>query len=505
MPPFVRAVEATFVVAVLACSSAMTAAAEPATARWSTPLLSIVEPDNVGDISDLAVLPGGDFVVVGDETQYRAGPISSFVIGVSRSGDLLFRLELGTVYNLGQAKVAVGAEGQIWVAGSFPSLARPGEPTPSLLELSADGSAVIRQFASEGLWLQRVAVDGSGAVYVSGVRDDARIVVAKLVGLVEVYEAVLDDFLSIDVGGLAVDQYGRATIVGTANAADHDGVAFAHPQFDGMISGSSDGFLVRLSADGAKFEVARYVGGSGSDQFERVVLDAAGRIFVQGYTTSADLPAVEGSYPLEPGRNAIVAVLESDGRLRGPVLRLPDQFVFQLALTGAGLEVGFGGDSGANLDVLSPDELRVLQHFDLASSVHVHCLSSGALVDDEDLLFALIHPAPDQVFDLRRKADWTQDGPTSDLVLPMRWSLESVELHASPPPDPLAPPPTIAWPKCHAPPPSSTTTGGTFHGPGGAPIQGEGCANLRATGESRWVIAGAVLLAVALRRRRRPV
>jgi hypothetical protein len=493
--PFTGVGRAFAVLSVVACFSTVVAATEVATVKWSTPVLTIPVAKGDGFVSDLAVTPGGDLVVVGD-AGYFDGPYTAFVMGISRSGTISFRLDLGAS-NQGE-EVAVSRQGQIWVVGTFSSLARPGEPAPSLLQISPDGSAVVGQFASEGLWLQNVAVDGSGAVYVWGYRGSGPIV-AKLVDLVEVYE-VAEDTESVSIGSLVVDDQGRATIAGSVSATGHHGMPLDPPRFLGPVSGASEGFVARLSADGTRYEMARYVGGSNG--INRMVIDAAGRMFVQGTTDSQDLPVVAGSYPPE-NQNTFVAVLEPDGSL-GPVLRLFFGYVFAFELTSAGPEVGIWGHGyGAHLFTLSPDDLHVVRHDELASTSARICLASGADLIGEDFPWALVHPAADEVFDLRMGA-LAQSGLASNDRSMGGWYVESLELHASQTPDPMAPPspPPPACPPV-TPVPSSTTTGGIFHGPGGPPAQGEGCANLSATGESRCVIAGAALVLVALRRRRR--
>jgi hypothetical protein len=73
---------------------------------------------------------------------------------------------------------------------------------------------------------------------------------------------------------------------------------------------------VQLSADGTTIQFARYLGGSGSDALVGPTVDASGRIYVYGRTSSRDLPvssdAVQRSYGGGPG-DAVLYILSSTG------------------------------------------------------------------------------------------------------------------------------------------------------------------------------------------------
>ncbi len=61
--------------------------------------------------------------------------------------------------------------------------------------------------------------------------------------------------------------------------------------------GRDDGVVAVLAADGGSIELATYVGGSGDDSVLNVAIDRAGRLWLTGFTKSTDLPVVA---PLQP-------------------------------------------------------------------------------------------------------------------------------------------------------------------------------------------------------------
>jgi hypothetical protein len=84
--------------------------------------------------------------------------------------------------------------------------------------------------------------------------------------------------------------------------------------FQPQHAGSFDGFVARLSADGALLEYSSYLGGGGSDRVEGVQVDRQGHAFVAGSTTSADFPTASPIFALYAGLNdAFVTQLTPDG------------------------------------------------------------------------------------------------------------------------------------------------------------------------------------------------
>jgi hypothetical protein len=90
------------------------------------------------------------------------------------------------------------------------------------------------------------------------------------------------------------------------------------PGAAGSLRGSSDGFVARLDPGGIRFGFVRYLGGSGTEHTLGPVVDAAGRLYLYGSTTSGDYPTTTDA--LQPAHrggptDAFLVILEPDGSL----------------------------------------------------------------------------------------------------------------------------------------------------------------------------------------------
>jgi hypothetical protein len=87
---------------------------------------------------------------------------------------------------------------------------------------------------------------------------------------------------------IAVDGTGRAHVTGgtaSTNFPTTSNRLMTH-------RGALDTFVTRLSADGSALEYSTFVGGSASEEGTGIAVDAAGNIFVSGYTHSLNFPSV---------------------------------------------------------------------------------------------------------------------------------------------------------------------------------------------------------------------
>jgi hypothetical protein len=89
-----------------------------------------------------------------------------------------------------------------------------------------------------------------------------------------------------DLGnGLAVDAQGRAFLIGSTSSTNFPVTLPLQPD----NRGGSDAFISMLDPEG-NLQYATYLGGSGVDIGTGIALDAAGNIFVTGFSQSADFP-----------------------------------------------------------------------------------------------------------------------------------------------------------------------------------------------------------------------
>jgi hypothetical protein len=199
-----------------------------------------------------------------------------------------------------------------------------------------------------------VAMDADGNVYVAGhtasadfpTTNTARPFRSGLVGL-DVYVAKLSPdgalVYATYLGGtgdetataLAVDTQGRVYLAGGTTSSDFPTTAGALNGFRGGGLLQSDGFLVRLSADGATIQYATYLGGTGDDAVNALALDARGRVYLTGSTASDDFPTTAGAF--------------QTARAGGLALGT-DAFVVRLRPDGAALTLDYAGYVGGSFD-----------------------------------------------------------------------------------------------------------------------------------------------------------
>ena len=128
----------------------------------------------------------------------------------------------------------------------------------------------------------------------------------------------------------AVDGAGQLLIAGRTNSLDFPRQAPLRATFGG---GASDGFIAKLTADGAHLVWATYFGGLGDDRINDLAVDAAGDVYVTGSTSAANFPLQNPiQNQLRGGSDAFVTKLDGDG----------DRLLFSTYLGGGGQDGGEG-------------------------------------------------------------------------------------------------------------------------------------------------------------------
>lgn len=104
--------------------------------------------------------------------------------------------------------------------------------------------------------------------------------------------------LALDVGqSIALDAAGGAYVSGYTASRDFPVTAEALQRTHGGGT-PLDAFVAKLSASGATLDYSSYLGGSSEDSAAGIALDAAGNVFVAGYTISKNFPTVN---PIQNG------------------------------------------------------------------------------------------------------------------------------------------------------------------------------------------------------------
>lgn len=174
-----------------------------------------------------------------------------------------------------------------------------------------------------------IAVDGEGNVYVAGntgsanfpvvnaaqpKKDgdfDAFVAKVKADGSGLAYSTYIGGSGSDSAEGVAVDDAGRAFVVGTTASTNFP---TEKPFQSAKGGGFVDAFVTAVAPAGNAFVSSSYLGGRDDDQAAGVALDRSGNIAVVGYTNSADFPIAK---PFQPGRgggvgDAFVAKVRED-------------------------------------------------------------------------------------------------------------------------------------------------------------------------------------------------
>lgn len=127
------------------------------------------------------------------------------------------------------------------------------------------------------------------------------------------YGTFLGGSESDDGGGLAVDGSGAAYVTGSTFSPDFPATTGA---FDPSLGAGGDAFVAKLSPDGSTLVYATFLGGDGWERGNAIVVDGTGTVYLTGATRSADFPTTAGAFDTTYNgyTDAFVAKLSPDGR-----------------------------------------------------------------------------------------------------------------------------------------------------------------------------------------------
>lgn len=129
------------------------------------------------------------------------------------------------------------------------------------------------------------------------------------------YGTYLGGTLADEARGVATDAAGNAYVVGSTSSPDLPGSTRT------QTFGGQDVYVAKINPSGRALDWVTYIGGTGTDTGTGIALDAAGAIYITGYTASTNFPVTANApQPVLLGGNAVT-----------------DAFVFKLAANGASL------------------------------------------------------------------------------------------------------------------------------------------------------------------------
>jgi hypothetical protein len=108
-----------------------------------------------------------------------------------------------------------------------------------------------------------------------------------------VYSTRLGGSGADDAQAIALDVFGNAYVTGTTTSDDFPAPAGA---YDMSYHSLWDCFVAKFDAKARNLLYSTYLGGSGQDVPQAIVVGESGSAHVTGYTTSEDFPTTAGSY-----------------------------------------------------------------------------------------------------------------------------------------------------------------------------------------------------------------
>ena len=271
-------------------------------------------------------------VTVGPDLTYNGGDIDAFVAKVNPLGTALdYAGYIGGSGNDGSVGIAVDSTGNAYVTGwtlsseaSFPVTVGPdltynGAIDAFVAKVNPSGTAL--DYAgyiggSDGDKGIGIAVDSTGAAYVTGETSSTEATFPVTVGPDLTFNGFIDVFVAkvnpsgtaLDYAGyiggsgsegrfggdIAVDSTASAYVTGFTTSTEATFPVTVGP--DLTWNGVSDAFVVKVNPSGTALDYAGYIGGSGSDRGTGIAVDSTGHAYVTGFTNST-----EASFPVTVG------------------------------------------------------------------------------------------------------------------------------------------------------------------------------------------------------------
>ncbi len=126
--------------------------------------------------------------------------------------------------------------------------------------------------------------NGNGDAYITKVKAD---------GLSLEYSGFLGGMAG-DYGlSIAVNQAGEAVVAGATDSSDYPLAGANYSTY----AGGREAFLTVIGASGSVIQYSTYLGGSGNEEANGIVIDAYGFGCLAGFTTSTNFPVLGGRSP----------------------------------------------------------------------------------------------------------------------------------------------------------------------------------------------------------------
>jgi len=277
-----------------------------------------------------------DFPLMNPMQGASGGYWDAFITKINPAGtNLVYSTYLGgNVYDTGKG-IAVDSSGAAYVAGrtssaNFPIL-NPIQATfggggvfggdAFVTKINSSGSAILYSTYLGGGgddYSRGIAVDGSGAAYVTGRTEsmdfplmnpiqgglvgnypDAFVTKINNTGSAIVYSTFIGGNGPDEGYGIVVDGSGAAYITGDTRSIDFPLVSPIQGTFRGGGIYNGDAFVTKINPAGSAYIYSTYLGGVADDMGAGIALDNTGVAYVAGDTVSSDFPImspIQGTY-----------------------------------------------------------------------------------------------------------------------------------------------------------------------------------------------------------------
>jgi hypothetical protein len=251
----------------------------------------------------------------GDNCAFQCG----YVLKLSPSHQVLYG---ALMYGMTVKAVAVDSIGSAYITGTtldssnFPATAGVFDNDPAgqafVAKISADGGSFVYSALFYGDTGNGIAVDAAGDAFVVGqvtgpnlpttpgsikpanpvgmyTNQDGFLLKINPSGSALLYGTYLGGSGSDVANAVRVDAQGEAIVVGQTASTDFTGMT-------ATLSGPSDAFLLKVSADGSQILSGQTFGGSADDFASGLTADGQGGWLMCGTTTSTDLPTTANAF-----------------------------------------------------------------------------------------------------------------------------------------------------------------------------------------------------------------
>jgi hypothetical protein len=278
----------------------------------------------LGCHSNSTTLPGAD------RYPYTlSGGMDAFIVKLNNSGT-----EVAYLTQLGGAKwdaiqgIIADESGNIYAVGTTYSMDFPidsngfqskfgGKSDAFVLKIDPKGAIIWSTFlgGKEDEDGRGITLDKNGNIHIIGRTASSNFpttngaLQSKLAGGIDAFITTLDtngNMLSStylggsgdDIGfAIKVAKTGQLYAAGTSSSQDFP----VKNALQAKNKGQEDAFLAVMDIEKSTIEFASYIGGQDSERLYSIDLDAAGDIFMMGFTSSSDYPTTQGAFQSEIG------------------------------------------------------------------------------------------------------------------------------------------------------------------------------------------------------------